>query len=63
VIKIKRKIVVTTGSRSEYGILRPVMKEILNNRKFDLYTIVAGMHLSKKHGLTIKELIGMVISH
>jgi len=47
---------VTTGSRSEYGILRPVMKEILNNRKFDLYTIVAGMHLSKKHGFTIKEI-------
>jgi len=53
---MKRKIVVTTGSRSEYGILRPIMKEILNNKKLELYTIVAGMHLSKKHGLTIKEI-------
>jgi len=53
---MKRKIAVTTGSRSEYGILRSVLFEITNNKNLELYLIVSGMHLSKKHGLTINEI-------
>jgi len=51
-----RKILVTTGTRSEYGILRPVLKKIAANRKLDLYLIVTGMHNSRKFGLTINEI-------
>lgn len=54
--KMKRKIAVTTGSRSEYGILRPVLRAISSRKKLDLFLIVAGMHLSKKHGMTINEI-------
>jgi len=53
---LKRKVSVTTGSRSEYGILRPLLNLISSNKKLDLYLIVAGMHLSKKHGSTIHEI-------
>ena len=53
---MKRKIVVTTGARSEYGILRPVLLDIKKSKKLDLCLIVSGMHLSKKHGLTINEI-------
>jgi UDP-hydrolysing UDP-N-acetyl-D-glucosamine 2-epimerase len=53
---LKRKIVVTTGARSEYGILRPVLLDIKKSKKLDLCLIVSGMHLSKKHGLTINEI-------
>lgn len=53
---MKRKIFVTTGSRSEYGILRPVLHEIIASKKLKLYLIVAGMHLSEKHGMTINEI-------
>ena len=53
---MKRKITVTTGSRAEYGILRSVLHEITNNKNLKLYLIVSGMHLSKKHGLTINEI-------
>lgn len=53
---VKRKISVTTGSRSEYGILRPVLEEISSNKKLELCLIVGGMHLSKKHGMTINEI-------
>lgn len=53
---MKRKISVITGSRSEYGILRPVLQEIKASKKLELYLIVTGMHLSKKHGMTIKEI-------
>ena len=54
---MNRKISVITGSRAEYGLLKPVLKEILKSDSLDLYVIVTGMHLSKKHGLTINEII------
>ena len=53
---MKRKITAITGSRSEYGILKPVLKAISDSKKLQLYLIVVGMHLSKKHGLTINEI-------
>jgi len=55
-MKMKKKITVTTGSRSEYGILRPLLKEIITNKNLELYLIVSGMHLSKIHGMTINEI-------
>jgi len=53
---MKRKITVTTGTRAEYGILRPVIKAIKDSKKLELYLIVSGMHLSKKYGKTIEEI-------
>lgn len=53
---MKRKISVITGTRADYGILRPVLREIVRSKKLQLYLIVTGMHLSKKHGLTINEI-------
>ena len=50
---IKRKICVTTGTRSEYGLLRPVLAELKKSKKIDLILIVTGMHLSSKYGNTI----------
>ena len=52
----KRKIVVTTGSRAEYGILRSILDEIKNSKKLELQLIVTGSHLSKKHGFTVNEI-------
>ncbi len=51
-----KKISVTTGTRAEYGILRPVLKEIQKSKKLKLYLIVTGTHLSKKYGYTVKEI-------
>lgn len=53
---MKRKIVVTTGTRAEYGILRPLLYEISSSKKLELFLIVTGMHLSNKHGMTINEI-------
>ena len=53
---MKRKISVTTGSTFEYGILRPLLKAISVNKTLELFLIVSGMHLSKKHGMTINEI-------
>jgi GDP/UDP-N,N'-diacetylbacillosamine 2-epimerase (hydrolysing) len=51
-----RKITITTGSRSEYGILRPIITKLQNNKNFKLYLLVTGTHMSKKYGNTISEI-------
>lgn len=53
---IKRKITVTTGTRADYGLLRPILRTILQSKKLELYIIVTGTHLSKQHGFTINEI-------
>jgi GDP/UDP-N,N'-diacetylbacillosamine 2-epimerase (hydrolysing) len=53
---MRRKIAVVTGTRAEFGLLRPVLRSILQEPELELYLIVTGMHLLKKHGFTIKEI-------
>ena len=50
---MKRKICVTTGTRADYGLLRPILYEIKKSKNLELILIVTGMHLSKKYGNTI----------
>ena len=52
----KRKIIVTTGTRAEYGILRPILREIIKKKNLELILVVTGTHLSKKYGMTINEI-------
>ena len=54
---MKRKITVTTGTRAEFGLLRPLLEEISNNKKLELFLLATGMHLSKKFGFTVREII------
>lgn len=51
---MRRKIAVVTGSRSEYGILYEVMKEIQKNEKLELAVIASGMHLLTGFGKTVE---------
>jgi len=51
-----RKIAVMTGTRAEYGILKPLLKAINKHPRLDLALVVTGMHLSKEFGYTIKEI-------
>lgn len=53
----KRKIAVVTGTRAEYGILKPLLQEIKQSKKLELHLIVSGMHLEKKFGHSIKEIV------
>ncbi len=52
----KRKICVFTGSRSEYGLLRPLIKKIKDDRDLTLQLVVSGSHLSLEFGYTVKEI-------
>ena len=51
------KICFITGSRAEYGLLAPLMKKFKESKKHDLKIIVTGMHLSKKHGETFRDIL------
>lgn len=51
-----RKIAVVTGTRAEYGILKPLLKKIIESERLELNLIVTGLHLLERYGLTIKEI-------
>lgn len=53
---MKRKICVFTGTRAEYGLLNPLMREIKKDERLALQIIVSGMHLSREFGLTYREI-------
>lgn len=50
------RIAVVTGTRSEYGIWKPVLRAIAAHPKLDLQLIVTGMHLLRPFGYTIREI-------
>jgi GDP/UDP-N,N'-diacetylbacillosamine 2-epimerase (hydrolysing) len=49
-----RKICFFTGTRAEYGLLKPLMDEIVKDDSLRLQLLVSGMHLSPEFGLTYK---------
>lgn len=49
-----KNIVVVTGARSEYGILKPLLKRIVSSEQTRLKLVVTGMHLEEKYGSTYK---------
>jgi UDP-hydrolysing UDP-N-acetyl-D-glucosamine 2-epimerase len=53
--KIK-KVAVVTGTRAEYGILKPLLEKINEDNELELQLIVTGMHLLKKFGYSTKEI-------
>lgn len=49
-------ICVATGTRADYGLLRPVMRAIERESLLRLQVIAAGMHLAPEFGLTWREI-------
>lgn len=53
---MKKNIMVVTGSRSDYGLLRPVIRRIDSSAKLRSVLVVTGMHLLKKFGDSAAEI-------
>lgn len=51
-----KKVCVVTGTRAEYGLLKPLLCRIQENADTELCLIVTGMHLSPEYGLTYQEI-------
>lgn len=49
-------IAFVTGARSEYGIMRRVIKEICSDKDFHVSIVATGMHFQHKYGYTINEI-------
>lgn len=50
------KIGFITGARSEYGVMKRVIREIAEDDHFDVTIVATGMHYQHKYGDTINEI-------
>ena len=51
-----KKICIVTGTRAEYGLLKPVIEKVYRADDMELQLAVTGMHLSSEFGLTYREI-------
>ena len=52
----KKRVLVFTGNRAEYGLQLPVVKALTESNKIDCLLMVSGSHLDKKFGETISHI-------
>jgi len=52
----ERTVLVVTGTRAEYGLLRSSMEAIHEHPELNLSVVATGMHLSPRHGETVSEI-------
>ena len=50
------KIAVVTGTRADYGILKPVIREVQQSPHLNLQLLVTGAHLEDRFGFTAHEI-------
>ena len=53
----KRKILFLTGTRADYGKLKPLINVVKEDKKFSPLILATGMHMLKKYGKTYTEII------
>ena len=51
-----KKIAILTATRAEYGLLKTVIKKLIERKELDVKVLVTGMHLSPEFGMTVKEI-------
>jgi GDP/UDP-N,N'-diacetylbacillosamine 2-epimerase (hydrolysing) len=51
-----RKICIFTGTRAEYGLLKPLIDELIAEPQIEVQLLISGMHLSPEFGLTHNEI-------
>lgn len=53
----KRKVLFLTGTRADYGKMKPLMLALEEHELFEVYVFVCGMHLSETFGSTYREVL------
>ena len=51
-----KTIAVVTGTRAEYGLLRPVIRQLLGSPLLRPLVVVTGAHLAPEYGNTVEEI-------
>ena len=54
---MKKTICVVTGTRAEYGLLKPIMEKIRDDGNFILKIAATGSHLREEYGFTFREIL------
>ena len=52
----KKSLCVVTGTRAEYGLLRPVLQKLLQSAVIEPRLVVTGAHLAPEFGYTVSEI-------
>lgn len=52
-----KRILFLTGTRADYGKMKPLMRALEKDKDFELFVFVCGMHLSEKFGNTYMEVL------
>lgn len=52
-----KKVCIVTGTRAEYGLLKPLIRKVDEDKDLELQLVVTGTHLSPEFGLTYNEII------
>jgi len=53
----KKKIVILSGTRAEFGKLKPLAKAIEKDPRYEVHLFVTGMHMLEKYGGTAREIL------
>ena len=54
--KDKKKITFITVARSDFGIMKNIIKKSTENKNIETSLFITGSHLSKKFGYSIREI-------
>ncbi len=53
----KKTIVFLSGTRADYGKLKPLIKAVSDDKYYDVHVFVTGMHMLEKYGGTAREVL------
>jgi UDP-N-acetylglucosamine 2-epimerase (hydrolysing) len=53
----KKKIVFLSGTRADFGKLKPIIKAVNEDLRYDAHVFVTGMHMLEKYGGTAREVL------
>ena len=53
---MKKKIVFLTGTRADFGKIKPLIEALHSRNDFEVHIFVTGMHMDNKYGYTVREI-------
>lgn len=52
----RKTVTVVTATRAEYGLLKPIVKRLVDSNRYIVRIVVTGAHISPEFGFTYKEI-------
>ena len=59
----QRKILFLTGTRADFGKMKPLMQAIENHKDYECQVFITGMHTLQRYGYTAKEVVQTGFEH